>query len=256
MWRLGLAGVAACGRIGFGNVGPNDGPSDVVRGDGREDAIDAGISVVLVSDDFERTVANGWGSADIGGPWEIFNPDTSAVDVSDGRGHVALSGASGYADFNVKGTAARDTDTSATVSFDTVPATASYTATVSARWVMDGTDYRLHVDVLSGGALDVLLEAGGSDGYTTLATATTSIVVTANTTLGLSLYATGASPTALCGKLWLATAAEPSACTVSVTDSTQDLQVPGTSYLVTYDSGAAAPTVSFGAFRFLRVGPM
>jgi hypothetical protein len=43
---------------------------------------------------------------------------------------------------------------------------------------------------------------------------------------------------------------------VSVTDSTQDLQVPGTSYLVTYDSGAAAPTVSFGAFRFLRVGPM
>jgi hypothetical protein len=85
--------------------------------------------------------------------------------VGDGRGNVALASTSGYADFHVVSTTALDTDTRAAVSFDRLPATGSYTATVSARWVADGTDYRLHVDVLAGGALDLLIEASGGSGY-------------------------------------------------------------------------------------------
>lgn len=73
--------------------------------------------------------------------------------------------------------------------------------------------------------------------------------------MALSLVATGSMPTTLCGKLWLAAAAEPSACTVSVQDSTPELQGPGLSYLIGYDGGDTPPTISFATFRFLRVGP-
>jgi hypothetical protein len=260
MWRLGLVGLAACGRIGFGAADTGDvRPADAARGDVTDatgPAADAAIAVVLVSDDFARTVGSGWGSADVGGTWEVFNPDSSTVSVGDGRGNVALASTSGYADFHVVSTTALDTDTRAAVSFDRLPATGSYTATVSARWVADGTDYRLHVDVLAGGALDLLIEASGGSGYTTLIEQTPAIAATADTPLELALYATGASPTALCGKLWLASAAEPSACTISIDDSTPVLQVPGISYLVSYDTGGAAPTASFGTFRFIRIGPL
>jgi hypothetical protein len=44
------------------------------------------------------------------------------------------------------------------------------------------------------------------------------------------------------------------ACTVTAQDSTPALQVPGISHLVAYDANDVPPTVSFGAFRYLRVG--
>jgi hypothetical protein len=167
-----------------------------------------------------------------------------------------MSSTTGYADFHIVGTTALDAESRVIVSFNQVPATGSYTAALSVRWVMDGTDYRLHVNVLAGGSVDVLIERGSSATYDTLAAGTSTIAVTPNAGLALALQATGASPTTLCGKLWLASMAEPSACTVSVQDSTSQLQVPGISYLVTFDTGAATPTVSFATFRYLRTGAM
>jgi len=247
-WRICAVAFAACGRIDFQSA------RDARIADAS--AADAFPAVVIVSDDFDRSVGSGWGSADIGGVWFVFNPDASAVSVAPGKGSVAIAGTSGYADFHVTSTTALDTETSAIVSFDRLPATASYTATLSARWVADGTDYRFHVDVLAGGALDVFLESGSGSGYVTLQTGSTTTTLAAGDGLALALDAIGASPTMLCGKLWLAGSPEPSACTVTVQDSAPALQVPGISYLVTYDSGDPPPTVSFATFRYLRIGSM
>jgi len=216
---------------------------------------DAEDDVVLVSDDFGRSIASGWGSADIGGAWDVFNPENGSVSVGAGHGTVALSTTTAYADFHVPSTTALDVETSVIASFDPIPTTGSYTATISVRWVANGTDYRLHVDVLANGSADVYIDRATGSGYTDIADGTSTIVATAGAGLALSVRATGASPTTLCGKLWLAGSAEPSTCTVSTQDSTPALQVPGLSYIDTYDTNDVPPTISFSTFRYLRVGP-
>ena len=247
-----IVAVAACGRIDFGGAASIDAQTiadAAVAGD------DAATDVVLVSDDFGRSVGSAWGNADIGGAWDVFIRNSSAtVSVGSGHGNATLTTAVGYADFHVVSATALDTETRAIVSFDQLPTTGFYTAAVSARWVADGIDYRLHVDVSAGGALDVLVESGSAAGYATIQTAMTPIVATAGAGLAMSLVALGATPTTLCGKLWLSDTSEPSACTITAQDSTAALQVPGISYLIAYDTNGAPPTVSFATFRYLRVG--
>ncbi len=244
--------LVACGRIDFGRVGDanigDTNNSDAAIGDAEDD-------VVLVSDDFGRSIASGWGSADVGGAWLVFNPESSGVSVGAGHGDIAMSTTTAYADCHVVSTTALDTETSAIVSFDHVPTSGSYTVTISARWVANGTDYRIHLDVLANGSLDVYIDRATGSGYSDIEDGTSAIIVTAGAGLALSLRATGASPTTLCGKLWLAGSAAPSACTVSTQDSTPQLQVPGISYIDTYDTNDMPPTVSVATFRYLRVGP-
>jgi large repetitive protein len=245
--------LVACGRIDFGATGSGDASSgDASSGDGP--AADANDAVVIVSDDFGRSMAGGWGSADVGGLWLDYNPDNSTIGVGSGRGSVGLTSTTGYADLHVPSTTALDTETRVVVSFDQIPTTGSYTATLSARWVANGTDYRLHADVLAGGALDVYIDRG-SGSYVEIAAGNTNLVASADVGVAMSFVATGASPTTFCGKVWLANSSEPTACTVSGQDSTPELQVPGISYVDTYDTDDTPPTVSFATFRFLRVGP-
>ncbi len=236
---------AACGRIGFDGATAADAA-----------APDAAIAVVLASDDFGRVMSGGWGSADVGGAWSVFNPPSSAISVVNSRADVRLSSGTAYVDAHLTGATALDVQTSAVVSFDAVPTSRSFHAAVSTRWVADTPDYRAHVELLAGGSADIYIEVGTAQlGYTTLANASAPIALDANVGLALSVTAIGADPTTVCGKAWLVADVEPSACTVSSTDGTAALQVPGSSYLITYGSGGPAPTVSFGTFRFLRVGP-
>ena len=244
-----IVAVAACGRVDFGDATSLGDAAKTI-----DAAIDAATDVVLVSDDFARSISGAWGSADIGGAWDVFTRDGATVSVGSGYGNAALATTTGYADFHVVSATALDTDTRAIVSFDQLPTTGFYTAAVSARWVADGIDYRLHIDVQAGGEIDVLVESGSAAGYTTIQTAMTPIVATAGTGLAMSLTTIGATPTALCGKLWLSDTTEPSDCTITAQDGDAALQVPGLSYLITYDTNGAPPTVSFATFRYLRVG--
>jgi hypothetical protein len=247
--------LAACGRIDFGASTTIDARE---LGDARTaDAStpgDADQVVVIVSDDFGRSIASDWGSADVGGAWSVFNPDGSTVSVDAGHGEIAMTSATGYADCHVASAIALDTETRVVAAFDRLPTTGSYTATVSARWSANGTDYRLHLDVLAGGSAATYIDEAAGGTYVDIQDGTVPFTVTASSGVAMSLVATGASPTVLCGKVWPANAAEPSACTVSVQDSTPALQVPGISYLDTYDTDDTPPTFSFSTFRFLRVG--
>jgi hypothetical protein len=206
---------------------------------------------VLGCDDFDRTVAHGWGSADVGGAWGVFNPQNSAVSVGSGHGSLAVANTMAGTIFHLDTATALDAETHAIVGFDRVPTTGAYYATVELRWV-DGNDYVLVLQVLPEGAIHAYINGPGP---TTLANGTSSITVRPNAGVELSLVATGASPTMLCGKVWLEGTSEPSECTVQAQDSTPALQAPGLSFLNMTDDGGEAPTVSFSAFRYLRTGP-
>ena len=251
---IGLAvALGACGRIGFGATTSTTDASAPGDGDGGQP--DAAIAVVLVSDDFARTVGASWGDADIGGTWTLFNPDSSTVTVGADHGRMTLSTTTAYVDTHVAGTTALDSETRVTLQLDRVPATGSYTVTISARWVTTGTDYRLHVDVLAGGVVSVFIDRGVAGSYSTVAMGTFAGSIAPDTDYTMSLVATGASPTALCGRLWRTSTAEPTDCSVTATDATPELQVPGISYVDAYDSGGTPPVLSFNTFRYLRIGP-
>jgi hypothetical protein len=245
--------LGACGRIGFAPATSSAGDAADVR-DGSN-VSDAAISVALVSDDFGRSVGSGWGNADIGGAWFFYTVDNCTADVGGGYGNMTLSGTTAYADLHVSGTTARDTETRVTARFDQLPATGSYAIGVKGRWVRSVSSYWVQADVLASGAVNVSILSQATSTINTLATGTFGSSIGPNTDLTLSIIASGASPTTLCGRVWLASSPEPTACTVMAMDSTPQYQVPGISYLFANENDSTTPTVSFSTFRFTRIGP-
>jgi hypothetical protein len=256
LWIL-VATASGCGRIGFGALGDAGGIGDDSDGIGDGTGADAAISVVLVSDDFMRTVANDLGNADVGGTWQIFNPNGATVGVTVDHAFFTMPSANMYADCHVAGTTALDSETRVVASFDRLPPSDGYYLYPAIRVVGAGSGYQLVAALQSNG--DVLLKFNRdvSNTNTDLTSYVTTLTgITANDRFALSLRGLGASPTTLCGRIWRDGSPEPDVCTITAQDSAPILQAPGLSYLSVQDGvSGAATTASFTAFRFLRVGP-
>lgn len=237
-----LALASGCGRLHFDDLSP-----------------DAAVSELLASDDFARTVANDWGTADLGGTWTIYNPMGATFDVSTGHGLVGLGAAETYTDFHVGTETALDTETRVLVSVDPLPAPGggAYYVFVSLRWDTPGNVYNVIAAVGSDGQIDLQLNVGLSRNNTPLTPRTPVLTgIAANDRIAISVRATGASPTELCARAWREGDPEPVACAVTAEDTSPVLQVPGSSHLgVLSGTGASPTTVSFAAFRFFRIGP-
>lgn len=190
-------------------------------------------TIVVAQDSFARTAATGWGSADTGGVWTTSTP--SASNVSGGSGALVLTaGATRRA--TLTSTSAANTVATASVSIDkTASGSGAYSGLV-ARWV-SGDFYQVRTRFLSGGAIALQALHGDS---TLLSNATVSgLTYAPGTILRMRVEVTGFSPTTIRGKVWAASATEPSAWAVSVTDSTPALQKAGAAGILSYLSSAA-----------------
>lgn len=258
--RLLLIVATACGRVSFAERGDAGDGSGAPGDDGpASDALDDSMMppVALVADDFERAVGGGWGSAPIGGAWNVYNPDGASLGVAGGTGNVSVTAEPMYADFNVTSAAARDVETRFVVEYGRLPATGEYIVIAVARWVANSTAYDLRTSLLPDGSLSASLtyEPGTSGPIELTAPATVLTGVTPPEPIVLALRVTGASPTTLCGRIWRQADAEPLACTVSAQDSTAVLQAPGIAFLAMGVSAGTVPvTFSFDDFRYDRVG--
>jgi PKD repeat protein len=190
-------------------------------------------TIVVAQDSFARTTATGWGSADTGGVWTTSTP--SASNVSGGSGALVLTaGATRRA--TLTSTSAANTVATASVSIDkTASGSGAYSGLV-ARWV-SGDFYQVRTRFLSGGAIALQALHGDS---TLLSNATVSgLTYAPGTILRMRVEVTGFSPTTIRGKVWAASATEPSAWAVSVTDSTPALQKASAAGILSYLSSAA-----------------
>jgi PKD repeat protein len=198
-------------------------------------------STVFASDTFDRTVSGGWGSAPTGGAWTITGA-AAALSVSGGAGVVTLPAGSTRSAVlgSVTKTAA---DLQSTVSLDAVPTGSGAYATIVGRQVGTAT-YTASAWIKAGGAVALVIKQGS----TVLSnTVVPGLTYTAGAKLQVRMQASGTNPTTLRAKIWLASAAEPSAWLSTVTDSTAALQAAGTMGLQAYLSGSAT---SAGVFRF------
>jgi PKD repeat protein len=197
-------------------------------------------TTLLGSDDFERTVASGWGTAPIGGAWS--GTAGTAAGVSGGTGRLTMSTAGAGPNEFLVGPSSSDTDVQFSLSLDKVPVggTSGFYENVYLRRVAGQGDYRAIVKILPGGAVSVSLSwatVGGT--ATTLATQTVSgLTFAAGNTLVIRAQATGTAPTVLRAKVWRSSVAEPSTWNLSTTNAQAGLQAPGGIGMQSYLSSA------------------
>ncbi|SEL20596.1 PKD domain-containing protein [Blastococcus sp. DSM 46786] len=192
----------------------------------------------LVADGFERSVASGFGLADVGGPWTMAGPGS----VSGGAGSLDLapgSASSGY----LTGVAVADVATQVAVSMDALPTGGGAYVYLAGRRV-EAADYRASVKVTATGKVVLglsRLEAGRETKLT--AVELTGVRYTPGAVLLVRLEVTGTGTTALNAKAWLAGTAEPTGWQATAGDSTPALQKPGGVGVAAFLSGTATAPV-------------
>jgi PKD repeat protein len=203
--------------------------------------VTVGSAAVLASDAFSRTISNGLGTADIGGPWTTTG-SSSAYSVSGGAGRIRISapsvGNSAYLGSATSGA----TDLYFSLATDK-PATGNgvYVSVIGRRVVGNG-EYRTQVTIGASGAVGLtLVRTAASGAETTIAdgAAIPGLNYAVGDRLGVRLQVTGTNPTTIRARVWELGTAEPSIWQRTATDTTPALQVPGSIGIMTYLSSKA-----------------
>ena len=198
-------------------------------------------TAAFAEDTFSRTVSNGLGSAETGGPWSgTGNTSNYSVAGGTGRLRVATAGSGNYAYLGSVSSSA--TDLYLEVGSDK-PASGSglYLSAVGRRIAGSG-DYRAKALVTSSGAVSLSLirtTAGGAETTIQSALPIGGLNYAVGDRLAMRLQVTGTGTTTVRAKIWKVGTAEPANWQRSVTDTTAALQAAGGIGLTTYLSGSA-----------------
>lgn len=203
-----------------------------------------------ISDNFDRTVASGWGVADSGQPWTAG----AGTSVSGGAGRFTVPvGATRTA--RIAGTPVQNGQILADVSVSPAATGSGTYATLVGRNAST-TAYRAKAQFGAGGALTLHLVRAVDNVETVLATQrVTGLTVAPGQLIRLRYEFTGSAPTTLRFKAWPAAGAEPTAWTVTATDATAVLQNAGVVGLDTYVSSAATAPSQVAVDRFAVTTP-
>jgi PKD repeat protein len=201
----------------------------------RQVTVSEPSSSVVAADSFERSVASGLGSADVGGTWLA----TSGTSVS-GAAQFALGGASATVSGRLPDASANAATTRVTTWFDKRPNGGGVWTLVRGR-ITSGGEYRLKTSYRSDGSLVAWLVRTDSTGKETTvgtAQAVPGLTYGAGTRVRTVFEVSGAAPTTLRAKIWLDGQAEPSSWLLQATDSTSALQTSGHLGLAAISSGS------------------
>jgi PKD repeat protein len=195
---------------------------------------------VLASDDFQRTVTGGWGTAVKGGAW-TGTGTSSNYGVNGTAGSMTMPTAGTTRSMTLAGLSAADTDTTVKVSFDKIPNVAGSYAIVGSRQfttpggtTANGYRAKVRLDATGGAQLTLSRVVGGTE--TTVRTAVTvpGVKLTAGSDLQIRMQTQGSGTTTLRARAWLAGTPEPTTWLATATDTTAALQTTGGLYLSTY----------------------
>ncbi|WP_209308925.1 PKD domain-containing protein [Blastococcus sp. CT_GayMR16] len=202
----------------------------------------------FVADAFDRSVTNGLGTADVGGPWSISGTAANFT-VSGGTGRITSPSVGQLRSAWLGATTRSDTDLRMTFSLDKVPTGSGLYLDVVGRRVSLNNEYRARLVMAANGRITVQLTAlkgsGNPVAIGTAVTLPTSITYSAGSQLNVRMQVTGTNPTTVRLKVWPVGAAEPTAWQTTATDTYAALQNPGAVGMATYLSGSAtnAPVV-------------
>lgn len=206
------------------------------------------------ADGFTRAVANGWGSADLGGAWSRVGPPQSfSVNGAAGLFTLASNGATAAA--RLTAVSNLDVDVQASTSFDVAQTGSGSWVNLIARSTSPTQEYRGRVR-FSGSSVYAAVHrvAGGSPVVLVPEVVVPGITSTPGTVYRVRFSVSGTAPTTLRLKVWANGTPEPVGWNVQATDSTPVLQGPGAVGLHAYAQGAVAYPMTF-AFDDVAVRP-
>lgn len=200
----------------------------------------------ILTENFERTVTAGWGGPAAGQAYDLIGP-ASSFSVSGGKGHLRLAPGAGH-QVLAPGAAVTSTDTRITWSSDSTATGYGQIVGLTARNSKSGA-YRVRARAGADGKVRlsaVRVDANGKEVLVAqVEPVVAGLVATPGATFHLRASVTGTNPTVIQAKAWKAGAPEPSAWTLSLTDTTAALQQPGVQGLVAYVGGDAAGATTF-----------
>ena len=203
--------------------------------------------VVLAADSFNRTVANGLGTADTGGAWTTIGT-ASRLSVAPGAAALSQPAAGQDAAAYLPGVSSTNTETDVTLSTDKVGTGGGIYEYVAGRRISANNEYHARIQLVGSAVTISLSRLTGSSTDVAIGSALkiAGLTYTPGMALKVRFQVFGTSPTTLNLKVWNAATTEPSAWQITATDSTAGLQVAGAVSLRSYLSGSAtnAPVVT------------
>ncbi|WP_026239796.1 hypothetical protein [Parafrankia discariae] len=230
---------------------PSAGP-DAVAGQHPFDAR-VGAEVVRVSavdnwarDAFGRTVANSWGTPDVGGAWQDTGGAASDRSVAAGVGTILLTSTAVRHQTLVGDLG--DVEILTRIVIPQTSTGAAVLAGILARYVSTTAFYRVRVHAETTGALTLSVTRAG----TQLATADPGISYTPGAAVWLRMRVVGHT---VLGRLWPDADAEPGFWQISTTVTTDMIDTGRVGLVASYFAGNTNvnPTLSFDDFRTITV---
>ncbi len=248
-WSFGDGGTGSgiTAQHTYAAAGTYDVTLTVTDGDGAPHSVMHPVTVAdpppppteLAVDAFGRSVAGGFGSADLGGPWTLQGP-ASNFSVSGGVGRMNGGAGATRAGY-LEQVSAVDQDIEAAVSLDRAITGNGAYVSLTGRRVSNGNDYRLKLQYRSNGTVGAFLErySGGAQTQLTFVANIPGLTMAPNQVLRVRLQVVGTSSTLVRGKVWRDGTAEPAAWLVSANDAAPAaLQGPGHPGVHFYTSGS------------------
>ncbi|MGV8858333.1 PKD domain-containing protein [Rhodoglobus sp.] len=188
----------------------------------------------IAQDDFGRTVAAGWGTANTGGAWSTNV--NSSFSVSSGAGFARHTTPGSTRRAMLSDVSQTATEAQVELSADKVAESGHIVVGIIGRQV-GSAFYQARARLQPGGVVGLQIMSGSSS---VLANMTVpGLTYVAGDTLVLKTSVSGTSPTTITAKLWKVGETEPAGWQLSTTDSTAALQAAGSIGFESYLSSSA-----------------
>jgi len=186
--------------------------------------ITSGTGTTYGSDDYSRTVSNGWGSAEVGGAYTISGGTTSNFSVNGSAGVIVLD-TLGERKARLTGVSRRDLTVTARVTTNKLAAGGYQKPSVLLRRVDGNNYYRFEVGFTPSRGVQATIISKLAGSVITLGTVSTGLTHATGRYFWVKAQAEGINPTTLRMKVWQRGTAEPTVWNLAVTDSATTLQV-------------------------------